>query len=184
MFLTSWWAINLFDEGIPAYNSSDQSNWIKVIGFPVLTVTEEPGQITIKQSRFLITGDVKPEEDETVWWVPLMLTKKSLTASSQDASALTAKEVTIRDIDTEYYKLNDGQNGFYRVNYSPERLAKLAEVRKSLSVSDRVGLIADAAAMAVSGLGSTTGLLSFLSGLKDEESYLSVYSSYKSYYSC
>ncbi|KAF8431269.1 peptidase family M1-domain-containing protein [Terfezia claveryi] len=152
--------------------SGKMSNWIKVIGFPVLTVTEKPGEIHIRQSRFLSTGDLKPEEDQTTWWVPLMITKQSLTASVGDVSSLITKEVTIRGLDTSHYKLNDGQNGFYRVNYSPERLAKLAEVKKSLSVSDRVGVIADAAAMAVAGLGSTTGLLSFLAGLEDEESYL------------
>lgn len=152
--------------------SQIMSNWIKVIGFPVLTVTEKPGEIHIKQNRFLSTGDVKPEEDQTTWWVPLMITKQSLTANADEVSTLTTKEIIIRGLDTTHYKLNDGQNGFYRVNYPPERLAKLGEVRKSLSVSDRVGVIADAAAMAVAGLGSTTGLLSFLAGLKDEGSYL------------
>ena len=29
-------------------------NWIRKIGFPVLTVAEEPGQIGIKQARVLI----------------------------------------------------------------------------------------------------------------------------------
>jgi len=95
-----------------------------------------------------------------------------LTSHSDEASSLTTKEGTIRGVDTNHYKLNTGQSGFYRVNYSPERLSKLGEVRKSLSVSDRVGVIADAAAMAMSGIGSTTGLLSFLAELKDEESYL------------
>ena len=135
-------------------------------------MTDTADEIHIKQSRFLITGDVNPSEDETTWWVPLMLTKQSITAASGDVSALTTREVTLRGIDTSNFKLNDGQNGFYRVNYTAERLAKLGAVRKSLSVSDRVGLIADAAAMAISGLGSTTGLLSFLAELKDEESYL------------
>lgn len=154
--------------------TSIQKNWIKVIGFPVLTITEKPGELRIKQSRFLSTGDVKPSEDETTWWIPLMITKQSLASSTEETSSLTTKEITLRGIDTAHYKLNDGQNGFYRVNYPAERLSKLGEVRKSLSVSDRVGLIADAAAMAVSGLGSTTGLLSFLAELKDEESYLYV----------
>jgi aminopeptidase N len=40
-------------------------NWIRKIGFPVLTVAEKPGQITIKQSRYLSTGDAKAEDDST-----------------------------------------------------------------------------------------------------------------------
>ncbi|KAL7268922.1 hypothetical protein RUND412_008436 [Rhizina undulata] len=148
-------------------------NWIKVIGFPVVTVTDnKPGEITVRQNRFLSTGDVKPEEDQTIWWIPLGITKKAIKIASDDIHALTEKERTITGLDTEHYKLNDGQNGFYRVNYSAERLAKLGEIREQLSVADRVGLIADAAAMALSGLGTTTGLLSFLVELKDEKSYL------------
>lgn len=52
---------------------SPQDPWIRKIGYPVLTVAEEPGQIGVRQSRFLQTGDVKAEEDETLWWVPLGL---------------------------------------------------------------------------------------------------------------
>jgi aminopeptidase N len=44
-------------------------NWINKIGFPVLTVTEEPNKITIRQNRYLETGDAKEEEDQTLWCV-------------------------------------------------------------------------------------------------------------------
>ena len=40
-------------------------NWIRKIGFPVLTVAEEPGQISVKQSRYLSTGDAKADDDTT-----------------------------------------------------------------------------------------------------------------------
>ncbi|KAI5841250.1 peptidase family M1-domain-containing protein [Tricharina praecox] len=146
-------------------------NWIKTIGFPVLTVTEAPGQITVKQSRFLSTGDVKPEEDSTTWWIPLFLNDEAYTSSAEKVAALTAKESTIKNLNTSHYKLNHGQNGFYRVNYPSSRLTQLGADRHTLSVSDRVGLIADAAAMAFSGAGSTAGLLSFLHALSDEQSY-------------
>ena len=42
-------------------------NWTLKIGFPVITVKEDGGKITVTQNRFLATGDVKPEEDETLW---------------------------------------------------------------------------------------------------------------------
>lgn len=87
-------------------------------------------------------------------------------------TALTTKESTFENLDTSHYKINCGQNGFYRVNYPSSRLTQLGEDRRKLSVSDRVGLIADAAAMAFSGQGTTAGLLSFLHALSDEQSYL------------
>lgn len=146
--------------------------WIKVIGFPVLTVTEDSNQITLKQNRFLSTGDVKPEEDTTTWWVPIFLNEEAYTATAEKVAALTTKETTIKGLDTTQYKINYGQRGFYRVNYPPMRLTKLGEARHKLSVSDRVGLVADAAAMAFSGLGTTAGLLGFVDALKDEQSYL------------
>jgi len=144
--------------------------WIRKIGFPVVTVAEEPGQIGIRQSRFLTTGDVKPEEDETTWWVPVGL--KTGSPAKTVHSALTVKEDTIRDVDDEFYKINANQSGFYRTNYPPQRLIKLGEARDRLSTEDRIGLMGDATALAVSGQATTAALLSLLEGFQDEESYL------------
>ena len=146
--------------------------WIKQIGFPVLEVTEGKDSLSIKQRRFLSTGDVKPEEDQTVWWIPLGLTTDATKGLSDKVSALTEKEIVVKDVGTDFYKINYGQNGFYRVNYSPERLAKLGSSMKTLSVADRIGLVADAAAMAVSGSGTPPGLLALVEGMKDEDNYL------------
>ena len=137
----------------------------------MLTVAEEPGQIGVRQSRFLSTGDVKPEEDQTTWWIPLGLKTKSK-GSGNATAALTAKEETIRDVDESFYKLNVDQMGFYRTNYPPERLAKLGSAKNSLSVEDKIGLIGDAGALAVAGDGKTAGLLAFLEGFQSEENYL------------
>ena len=144
--------------------------WIRKIGFPVVTVAEEPGQISLSQSRFLSTGDVKSEEDSTTWWIPLGLKTGSKIAST--GSALTAKEDTVRDIDDSFYKLNADQSGFYRTNYPPQRLAQFGKSRSQLSVEDVIGLMGDATALAVAGQGNTAGLLTLLEGFKDESSYL------------
>ncbi|KAF2755190.1 hypothetical protein EJ05DRAFT_532965 [Pseudovirgaria hyperparasitica] len=145
--------------------------WIRKMGFPVLTVAEEPGQISVKQGRFLFSGDVKPEEDETIWWIPLGL-KTGPKAMDANAGALTTRENTIRDIDDSFYKLNANQNGFYRVNYPPERLVKIGEAKDKLTDEDKIGLIGDAAALAASGLGTTPALLALVENFRDEENYL------------
>ena len=144
--------------------------WIRKIGFPVVTVAEEPGQISLKQTRFLTTGDVKAEEDETTWWVPL-----ALKTGSQDTSTginLTVKQETLRGIEDRFYKLNTDQTGFYRTNYPPARLTRLGQAQDLLSVEDKIGLMGDATALAVAGDGTTAGLLAFLDGFRDEKSYL------------
>ena len=144
--------------------------WIRKIGFPVLTVAEEPGQIGVRQSRFLKTGDVKTEEDETLWWVPLGL-KTNPNAEGAMENALTKKEYTLRNVDETFYKFNSDQIGFYRTNYPPARLVKLGQHKAKLSVEDRIGLIADAAALAVAGQGTTAALLALLENFGDETSY-------------
>ncbi|KAL9022116.1 MAG: hypothetical protein Q9185_000734 [Variospora sp. 1 TL-2023] len=144
--------------------------WIRKIGFPLLTVAEEPGQLGVRQSRFLLTGDVKAEEDETLWWIPLSL-KTNPKAIGAATEALTSKEETLRDVDETFYKLNSDQTGFYRTNYPPARLAKMGAEKDKLSTEDRIGLIADAAALAISGDGTTAGLLTFISNFYDETSH-------------
>ena len=143
-------------------------NWIRKIGFPVVTIAEEPGQISLKQSRFLSTGDVKAAEDETTWWVPVGLKSGKETRHS----AMTVKEDTIRDVDTDFYKINADQSGVYRTNYPPARLITLGKQLVRLSAADRIGLMADASALAVAGDGTTPALLALLEGFGGEKNYL------------
>lgn len=145
--------------------------WISKIGHPVLTVAEQPNQISIKQSRFLSTGDVKPQDDETTWWIPLELEGKK-GVKGITSIALEKKEDTITDIDSEFYKLNSGASGFYRVNYPPERLLQLGKQLDRLSIEDKIAIIGSAGDLAFSGNGTTAALLSFIQGFSKEDNYL------------
>jgi aminopeptidase N len=114
---------------------------------------------------------VKPEEDQTIWWIPLGLKTKS--ADAQNATrALTAKSDTVRNVDLSFYKINKDQTGFYRTNYPPSRLAQLGHQLDLLSVEDKIGLIGDASALAISGEGSTASVLALLEGFQNEQNYL------------
>ncbi|KYK56145.1 aminopeptidase [Drechmeria coniospora] len=141
--------------------------WISKIGHPVLTVAEAPGQISVKQSRFLSTGDVKPEDDTTTWWVPLGLEGRKGQPGVADLS-LTQKSETIRDVDDGFYKLNSGATGFYRVNYPPSRLEKLSTQLDRLSTEDKIAMIGSTADLAFSGDATTASLLIFLRGFGKE----------------
>lgn len=149
-----------------------QDPWIRKIGFPVVSVTEEAGQLEIRQNRFLSTGDAKPEEDQTMWWIPLGI-KSGPDLAAQQPRALVSNADTIQGLGRDsFYKINKDLSGFYRTNYSPDRLEKLGKSLDSLSTEDKIGLIGDAAALAVSGEGTTAALLSLLEGFKDEKNYL------------
>jgi aminopeptidase N len=148
--------------------------WVRKIGFPVVTVAEEPGQIGLRQERFLLAGDVKPEEDQTTWWIPLSLHTGSdaSSASLHEAGALTQKEETVRNVNEGFYQINKNLTGFYRTNYPADRLRKLADARGQLTVEDKIGLIGDAYANSVSGFGSTAGLLALVERFQDESDSL------------
>lgn len=137
-----------------------------------MTVAEEPGQISVRQTRFLSTGDAKPEEDETTWWIPLGI-KSGQQLATLDTRALTAKSDTVENVGEDtFYKVNKDLAGFYRTNYPPARLERLGQSLGLLSTEDKIGLLGDAAALAVSGEGTTPALLALLEGFKNESNYL------------
>ncbi|CAG8795835.1 15968_t:CDS:2, partial [Dentiscutata erythropus] len=147
------------------------TSWTRVVGYPVLTVIELPDDtLHICQSRFLSTGKPNPDEDTTLWWVPLGINFGSLSSR-----VLTTKETNVKlpHGASEFYKLNSHVTGVFRVNYTPERLAKLGQAVKNglLDTSDRVGLVADVGALAISGYTKTSSLLSLINEFDNEDKY-------------
>ncbi|GAA95801.1 uncharacterized protein L969DRAFT_94837 [Mixia osmundae IAM 14324] len=152
------------------------SNWTLKTGFPVINVEETSTGITVRQNRFLSTGDPTPEEDETIWYVPLML--KTMGASSKptvdNKAILDKRELSIKidNVTNASFKLNAETAGVYRVRYQPERLAKLGEEaakpNSALSLNDRMGLVQDAFTLARAGYGETSGALALVNKLNGE----------------
>ncbi|PYH92872.1 lysine aminopeptidase apsA [Aspergillus ellipticus CBS 707.79] len=147
--------------------------WTKSIGFPVVTVSENPSasSIKLKQNRFLRTGDVRPEEDQTLY--PVMLGLRTKNGIDED-TMLTTREAEFKVPDLDFFKLNADHSALYRTSYTPERLTKLGEAARTglLTVEDRAGMIADAGALAASGFQSTSGLLSLLKGFDGEAEFI------------
>ncbi|ODV58291.1 M1 family metallopeptidase [Ascoidea rubescens DSM 1968] len=145
--------------------------WTKKVGFPVITVTEDGNKIHLKQNRYLTTGDVKPEEDQTIFPVFVGLRTKN---GIDESIILNQRETTIEIDDPSFFKINADHAGIYRTVYTPERWVKLGQAGQSglLPVEDRAGLIADAGALATSGYSSTTNLLNLVSSWKDEKEYI------------
>ncbi len=161
--------------------ASIMANWVLKQGFPVLTVTEDADGLTIKQNRFLSTGDPTAEEDKTLWYVPLMLKTVGAdgkVAVDRDAFLNSEREVKIplANAKDATYKLNAETIGVYRVAYSPERLAKLGEEAakkdSAFSLEDRLGLVSDAFTLASAGYGKTSGGLSLAKALRNDPTYL------------
>ena len=149
--------------------------WTKNVGFPVVTVTENSrlNVIRLRQNRFLRTGDVKPEEDKTLY--PVFLGLRTCTRRGVDqALTLSGREQEFKIPSDGFFKLNADHASLYRTLYSPERLAKLGQAARDglLSVEDRAGMIADAGALVSSGYQKTSGLLTFLKSFVNEEEFV------------
>lgn len=156
------------------------SNWVLKQGFPVLTVSEGSNSIRVRQNRFLATGDPTPEEDETLWQVPLALkvVKDGKPTTDYDAmlNGEREKEIPLPDARNSVWKLNAETIGVYRVAYSPEHLAKLgkaaAQKDSAFSLEDRVGLVSDAFTLAQAGYSKTSGGLALMHALRGDDSSL------------
>ncbi|OXV08639.1 hypothetical protein Egran_03598 [Elaphomyces granulatus] len=147
--------------------------WTKNVGFPVVSVSENPtaGTLRLKQNRFLRTGDVKPEDDKTIY--PVFLGLKTKNGVEEDL-VFDRREEEFKIPDFDFFKINADHCGLYRTSYSPERLEKLGEAAKRghLTVEDRAGMIADSGALAASGYQQTSGLLSLIKGFDTESEYV------------
>ena len=148
--------------------------WTKYIGYPVVTVTENEDQksIHVKQNRFLRTGDVKPEEDKTLY--PVFLGLRTKDGVDEEVTLSTREQDFPLANGTEFFKLNADHTSTYRTSYTPERLTKLGEAAKAglLSTQDRAGMVADAGALASSGYQKTSGLLSLLKSFSTETEFV------------
>ncbi|KAI0747687.1 peptidase family M1-domain-containing protein [Daedaleopsis nitida] len=169
-------------EGIQAATDLDipkmMDNWVKKMGYPVITVTEKEGGIHVRQDRFLETGPADPKDNETIWTIPLNL----LTVSA-DGNAVLNKDLLLDErekfipLDTSKpFKLNAGTTGFYAVQYSTDRLVKLGEQAAAqnspFSLSDRMGLVYDALALSKAGYAPVSSALGLISALHGEKEHL------------
>lgn len=71
----------------------------------------------------------------------------------------------------DWIKINPGQIGFYRVNYSPEMLQRLTPSIQTLESVDRLGLESDLFALSYAGYTTTDNFLNLMKGYKDETDY-------------
>lgn len=144
--------------------------WTKKVGYPVITVKEESGKLTITQNRYLSTGDPKPEENKTIYPVFLSIKTKN---GVDHSKILNVRSMVIDLPDMEFFKLNTDQSNFYICCYSNERWQKLINQADLLSVEDRTGLVADAKSLVSSGYISTKILLDLVSvWAKNESSFV------------
>ncbi|KAJ4001405.1 leucyl aminopeptidase [Lentinula boryana] len=157
---------------------SFMDNWVKKIGFPVVTVSETPEGIKVRQDRFLETGLAEGKDNETIWNIPLSILTVDHNGKTiiNRTIVLDAREKIFALDSSKIYKLNAGTNGVYRVLYEDAHLSKIAaEVAKPNSVfaiEDRMGLVNDALALSKAALMKLSNALTLIDALRNEQEYL------------
>ena len=153
--------------------SKMMENWIGQPGFPLVRVRREGDQLILRQERFTYLSNTSPQE----WFIPLSIKLFLKNGGSKVIETLLETRHASIEIDphTVAYKLNDGQRGFYRVQYEEaghlEQLGKRVAT-KALGPEDRWGVQNDFYASVKKGDRPLDDYLQFLRWYSDEDSFL------------
>ncbi len=147
-------------------------NWTSKPGYPLLEVGESGQKLTISQSCFFSSAlSKKQSKSNVIWSVPINLFGQSTPVQSH---LLTKNVITLPKPDnTNWYKFNQGEVGFYRVKYSPRNLEALSAAvdAHQLGPTDRLGVLRDAFDLSEAGEISTNLALKLAKGFQSEDNY-------------
>lgn len=153
------------------------NRWILQMGFPVVTINTQTGQIM--QKHFLLDPDSpvdRPSPYEYEWIVPVTWIKNG---PAEKQFWLTAKEATNSDFKIapgEWLVANINMTGFYRVNYDNENwerlLNSLSTNHENIPVINRAQIIDDAFNLARAKIVNTTLALRTTMFLDKEVEYM------------
>lgn len=158
-------------------------NWTSKPGYPVIKADIKNGQLNLKQERFFSSPISKAKsKDKTTWQVPLRISRTQFfrdIAQSDGSSIAIFQKKNMRvekkfvSRNSDWFKINFGEENFHRTAYSKEILEKLKNPvsTKELSPRDRLGIIRDLFALSEAGVVPTTDALEFLKAYKNEDNY-------------
>ncbi|MSQ10229.1 MAG: M1 family peptidase [Dehalococcoidia bacterium] len=134
-------------EAVPAVMAS----WITQTGYPVLHAEANGDTLSLRQERFLYDHVTNPQPDSTQWKIPVRAARQGSSAAAETVMEAITTSVALPG--AGWVKVNAGQTGFYRVNYTGDAWARLTEAvrRQELTPVDRLGLQSDAWALVRAG---------------------------------
>jgi len=138
--------------------------WIGKPGHPIIKVRHGQGRIKLQQTKFLLSGN-----QHDTWPIPL-----TLTVNGKEIKLLFDKDELEIPLDGDLTNLciNPGQNGFYRVHYSPETYTIIKKQIRSTDKVDRWGVVRDTFALLLAGHISLQAYLELVDELLGEKEYL------------
>lgn len=149
------------------------TNWTRTVGYPIVHVEREGCCcLRLTQHRYLTTGDVSPDEDSTLWRIPLGL---FVEGSESVASELSTRSQTVTlEKNATFRKVNKDSTGFFRTFYSPDLMESIGQAisEGKLSAEDRIGILNDAFNLAYSGHHNATIPLGLIRHFSEETNYM------------
>jgi len=138
--------------------------WTSQSGFPLVNVEVRNDHLKVIQTKFVTNPESSARNDNTLWPVPLLT--ESL------GEEVTKKKVINIPIKSVPAKINNGQTGFYRVEYSNDiqKLQIQAIQDSKMSAVDRMGLLADGFEVTKAGYQPVTDYLELLRHYSQEDS--------------
>ncbi|CUR52346.1 Membrane alanine aminopeptidase N [Nitrosotalea devaniterrae] len=142
------------------------NTWVRQVGYPVIEAKVKNSRLQLSQSRFLLENNTKTKQRN--WIIPL-----SVRMQDKTVTKLMKGPVTI-PYKSDWFKVNDGQKGFYRVKYDKDARDALGEQieEKAISNVDRWSIHHDLFALCVSGQISFRDYLDFVKHYQDEDDYI------------
>ena len=145
--------------------------FVNQAGAPMLTVTSQCAgnktTLNISQTRFFEEPSRLQQGTNELWQVPLCI--KSATGAPHCEVLAQKQQAVTLDGCPEWSYLNSGGYGYFRSNYSPEMVSKLAAAaEKGLSPEERILLLGDEWAMVRAGQHSIGQYLDVVTGLRDD----------------
>ncbi|CAI5476698.1 unnamed protein product [Closterium sp. Yama58-4] len=160
------------------------ASWTAQMGYPLISILPpSPGKqgVRLRQTRFLSKGPPSEAEDKQLWWVPVTATAGRVgggEGKKLDTVVLSEKEgdaegFVVPEGEGGWLRVNAGQTGIFRVNYTEEQWKGISAAVEALQlpVIDRLGSIMDAFALAKAGIIKTSQSLQLAWAFKNETEY-------------
>jgi puromycin-sensitive aminopeptidase len=135
--------------------------WINQGGYPLVTVGDDR---SVAQQPFSYSGEPGGAIGSR-WQVPVLHRSLASTDEWADALLLTGDQHAVPGSDD--LVVNAGGSGYYRVAYSPERVALLADRLGDLAPLERYNLVSDTWAATLAGHARVADLLRLANALAD-----------------
>lgn len=147
--------------------------WTNQAGYPLVSLTESasPDKLEVKQEKFFLNGT----QGKELWQVPLRFRSSGAPGvdknKAESTKLLSERNGSLELKDgPELLTANAGGCGFYRVSYPPKILQSIAtKVESDLTAGERVSLLSDQYALAVSGRIGVGEYLKILSAFRTDD---------------